>query len=98
MASVLKALRERYWVILLGVWLAAFGVRLLYLWQIRDAPFFDLRIGDAQAYHEWAKRIAAGDWLGQGVFYQAPLYPYFLAIVYRIFGDSILPVRLVQAC
>ena len=95
---MLKGLRERYWVILLGVWLAAFSVRLLYLWQIHNAPFFDLRIGDAEAYHEWAKRIAAGDWLGRGVFYQAPLYPYFLAAVYRILDDSILTVRLTQAC
>src|SRR5436190_4482818 len=72
-------------------------MRCLYLWQIHAAPFFDLRIGDGAAYHEWAKRIATGDWLGQGVFYQAPLYPYFLAIVYRILDDGVWTVRLIQA-
>ncbi len=36
-------------------------------------------MGDSRAYDEWARRIAAGDWIGREVFYQAPLYPYFLA-------------------
>jgi 4-amino-4-deoxy-L-arabinose transferase-like glycosyltransferase len=40
----------------------------------------------------------AGDWLGRDVFYQAPLYPYFLAVVYRILGESVTAVRLTQAC
>ncbi len=75
----------------------AFLLRAVYLWQISHAPFFDLRIGDAAAYHDWARRIAAGDWVGEGVFYQAPLYPYFLAIVYSIFGDSASTVRVVHA-
>jgi tetratricopeptide (TPR) repeat protein len=80
-----------------AVWTGAFLLRCLYIWQIGDAPFFELRIGDGEAYHLWAQRIAAGDWLGQDVFYQAPLYPYFLAIVYRIFGDGALQLRLIQA-
>lgn len=80
-----------------AVWTGAFLLRCLYIWQIADAPFFELRIGDGEAYHLWAQRIAAGDWLGQDVFYQAPLYPYFLALVYRIFGDGALHLRLMQA-
>jgi 4-amino-4-deoxy-L-arabinose transferase-like glycosyltransferase len=83
--------------ILLGVALLALVLRLSYVWQISHAPFFDLRIGDARAYHEWALRIARGDWLGKGVFYQAPFYPYFLAVVYKWFGASAAMVRFVQA-
>jgi tetratricopeptide (TPR) repeat protein len=79
------------------VWLTAFALRCLYLWQISDAPFYPLRIGDAEAYHLWAGRIAAGDWLGHDVFYQSPLYPYFLALLYKVFGDSVTVVRLTQA-
>ena len=79
------------------MWTGAFLLRCLYIWQIADAPFFELRIGDSEAYHLWAQRIAAGDWLGQDVFYQAPLYPYFLAVVYRIFGDGAFQLRLLQA-
>ena len=83
--------------ILLGIALIALVVRLAYVWQISHAPFFDLRFGDARAYHEWALRIAGGDWLGKGVFYQAPFYPYFLAVVYKSFGASAAIVRFVQA-
>ena len=72
-------------------------MRGLYLWQIREAPFFDLRLGDGAAYHDWARRIAGGDWLGEGVFYQSPLYPYFLAVLYRLVDDSAATVRIVHA-
>ena len=83
--------------ILAAVWLTAFAIRCLYIWQISFAPFSDLRIGDAEAYHLWAHRIAAGDWLGQDVFYQSPTYPYFLALIYRTLGDGLTTVRLVHA-
>src|SRR5205823_241062 len=66
-------------------------------WHISTASFFNLRFGDAESYHLWARRIADGDWFGSGVFYQAPLYPYFLACVYRVLGDSPGTVRVVQA-
>jgi tetratricopeptide (TPR) repeat protein len=76
----------------------ALGVRVIHIWQLRRAPFFDLLLGDSQSYDDWAQRIVAGDWIGHDVFYQAPLYPYFLAIVYAVFGHSLVAVRLVQAC
>ena len=63
----------------------------------RRSPFFDVLLGDAHGYDEWARRLAAGDWIGTEVFYQAPLYPYFLGVVYAIFGRDLLIVRIVQA-
>src|SRR4029453_704703 len=54
-------------------------------------------MGDAQRYHEWARRIAGGEWIGRDVFYQAPLYPYFLGVVYAIAGHHLLIVRVLQA-
>src|SRR4051812_46514037 len=75
----------------------ALMLRLLYIWQIRDAPFFDLLMGDARSYDEWGQRIAAGDWIGHDVFYQAPLYPYFLGVIYATLGRSLLLVRVCQA-
>lgn len=83
--------------ILLAVALLALVVRLIYLVQIARAPFFDLRLGDARAYHEWALRIAGGEWIGTDIFYQAPLYPYFLAALYAIVGDGAFWVRFIQA-
>ncbi len=64
---------------------------------MRDAPVFSVLMGDARSYDEWARRIAAGEWLGTDVFYQAPLYPYFLGAIYAIFGRELFVVRLCQA-
>jgi tetratricopeptide (TPR) repeat protein len=75
----------------------ALAVRLVHLWQMREAPVFSVLMGDARGYNEWARRIAAGDWLGTDVFYQAPLYPYFLGTLYRILGRDLFLVRLCQA-
>ncbi len=54
-------------------------------------------VGAAALSLRWARRIAPGDWLGGGVSYQAPLYPYVLAAIYRVFGESVTTIRLVQA-
>ena len=54
-------------------------------------------MGDARGYDTWAQRIAGGEWIGTDVFYQAPLYPYFLGVTYTIAGHSLVVVRIVQA-
>ena len=79
--------------------LAIFGVALAVrcMWQIRKSPFFSLLMGDSRGYDEWARRIAGGDWVGNEVFYRAPLYPYLLGLIYTVAGRHLLLVRLVQA-
>ena len=79
------------------IFAVAFGVRLLHVWQLRSSPFFDVLLGDAHGYDQWAQRLAGGDWIGSEVFYQAPLYPYFLGVAYAIFGRDLLVIRIVQA-
>ncbi|HEY3245324.1 MAG TPA: tetratricopeptide repeat protein [Phycisphaerae bacterium] len=79
-----------------AIFLLALLVRGVYLAQIRTAPLFDVLFLDAEAYDAWGQRIAAGDWLGHDVFYQAPLYPYFLGLMYSIVGHSLLAVRIIQ--
>ena len=81
----------------LGVFALALALRLIHVWQLRSAPFFDFTMGDAQSYHDWGLEIAGGDWLGRETFYQAPLYPYFLGFVYTVFGPGLLAVRLCQS-
>ena len=80
-----------------AIFLAALLVRLIHLWQIRSAPFFTVLMGDARGYDDWARQIAGGDWLGHEVFYQAPLYPYFLGVLYRVVGRNLIVVRVCQA-
>jgi Flp pilus assembly protein TadD len=75
----------------------ALAFRLLYLLDIRHNPFFYDPILDLHAYDSWAQQLAAGHWLGDHVFYQSPLYPYFLAVIYFLFGHKLLLVYLLQA-
>jgi tetratricopeptide (TPR) repeat protein len=91
------AARDRFFPIAVAIFLVGLTVRLVHLFQTRRAPFFTLLMGDAQSYHAWAQRLAAGDWIGSDVFYQAPLYPYFLGLVYRLLGDAPMTIRLCQA-
>jgi tetratricopeptide (TPR) repeat protein len=79
------------------VFLTALAARLINVGQIRGSPYFDTLMGDARGYDVWAQRIAGGDWIGTEVFYQAPLYPYFLGLLYSIAGRDLLAARLVQS-
>ena len=77
----------------------ALAIRGLYVLDLSTTPIATMLSGDAVSYDAWARRIAAGDWLGrhEGVFYQAPLYPYFLAAVYSLAGAAhVTVVYLVQ--
>ncbi|MBK7644507.1 MAG: glycosyltransferase family 39 protein [Planctomycetes bacterium] len=80
-----------------GIALVALLVRLVYLHQARAVPMFDALIEDGESYGAWSDRLASGDWLGKDVFYQAPLYPYFLGVVKLVFGRDLATIRLVQA-
>ena len=73
----------------------AFLVRLAYLMEIRETDFFSILVGDGHVYDAWALAIQ-DNWLGNDVFYQAPLYPYFLAAIYSLFGHDFLAVRVIQ--
>jgi len=91
-----RAKSESYFHWIAAIFLTAFILRLFYLLQIDSIPLFYHLAGDGRTYDEWAQRIAAGDWLGQGVFYQAPLYPYFLGVLQFFFGHNLWFIRLLQ--
>jgi 4-amino-4-deoxy-L-arabinose transferase-like glycosyltransferase len=97
--------RERLleWVRLAPAWqLSAlvFGVaalvRLVYLLEIKDLEIAQLLVGDGEVYDAWASRIR-DNFVGTDVFYQAPLYPYFLALTYGFLGHAVFAARVVQA-
>lgn len=79
------------------VFILAFAIRLLYLVQSRHTdPMFAHPILDSLIHHAWAMSIAAGDWLGTESFFRAPFYPYFLGLIYTIFGVNFVVPRLIQ--
>jgi Flp pilus assembly protein TadD len=79
-----------------AIFVLALILRLITLSQLRHEPFWDILFGDGAQYDEWAKRIAGGDWIGRGVFYQSPLYPYLLGSLYATIGRSLTLVRVLQ--
>ena len=82
-------------VLVLGV---ALALRLAHWVAVRRAPFVGQLAMDSWEYDRWAREIAGGDWLGhaRGVFFQAPLYPYLLALLYVVAGPSLDAAYLVQ--
>ena len=79
-----------------GLFVTALAIRLVHLGTVGEAPFFDLLILDSTMYDEWGRGLLSGD-LRVGVFFQDPLYAYFLAVIYRVFGPAVQPVFLVQS-
>ena len=89
--------RERsVWLPFFAITALAFLVRFVFLLEARSVPLFHTPLVDAKSYWDWSERIVAGDWMGDQVFYQAPLYPYFLAVVKLVVGSDLWSVRLVQ--
>jgi tetratricopeptide (TPR) repeat protein len=74
-------------------------LRLWFILEMHGQPFgsFSRYFVDSWYYHRWARQILAGDFWGKEVFFLRPLYPYILALVYRVFGVSLLAVQLTQA-
>jgi 4-amino-4-deoxy-L-arabinose transferase-like glycosyltransferase len=69
---------------------------LLHLWFVADSPLLRYLTLDLKSYDTWARAILAGDLLGKQVFYQDPLYPYLMALVYWVTGTEVVHVLLVQ--
>jgi tetratricopeptide (TPR) repeat protein len=72
-------------------------LRIVYLFELRHTPFLSVLIGDSQQYDSWARQIAGGQWIGSEVFYQTPLYPYFLGVIFKLAGHDLFAVRVIQA-
>jgi tetratricopeptide (TPR) repeat protein len=72
-------------------------IRLLFLYEMSSNPFSDCLIIDAKTYDDIGQKIAAGEYKRTEAFWQPPLYPYFLGIIYSVFGHSIIAAKIIQA-
>ncbi len=86
-----------YYKAALLVLLASAVIRIIYLLQLHGSDFWELLSLDARFYTELAHRIASGGGLPGGVITFNPLYPFFLAPIFRLFGDALLAARLIQS-
>jgi tetratricopeptide (TPR) repeat protein len=82
--------------LLVALFLLSSGVRLAYLTDQTETPFFCHPRLDGLFHDIWAQSIAAGNVTGDDVFFRAPLYAYQLAAVYCLFGHDFVAARVVQ--
>ena len=88
--------KDRERIIVLGIFVIAYALRLIYLLQMKSSPHFFSPTMDPLFHDAWAQNIAGGNWIGGKVFFRAPFYAYFLATVYKIFGHNYIIPRLIQ--
>ncbi len=80
-----------------ALFVLALLARVIYLLQYRSSPFFEFPIIDSATYDRMAWDYAQGRPLWKGAFWQPPLYPWFLGLLYNILGHSLFGVRVIQA-
>jgi 4-amino-4-deoxy-L-arabinose transferase-like glycosyltransferase/Flp pilus assembly protein TadD len=77
------------------IFLLAFTIRIINLIVIKDNPYFESPIMDEKYHDEWAQEIATGKLFERTPFYRAPGYPYFLGLIFAIFGHGYFIPRLI---
>lgn len=90
------SVKNREIFVFLAVVIAAFLVRLIYLSQLKSNPLFipSQATLDEYLYHTWASDIVHNGPIAKGGFWGLPLYPYFLSLIYRVFGENFYIARL----
>ncbi len=87
---------------ILFIFLAAFFIRVIYVVQVLQFPLTEYLVRsntfDKYGFDRSALFISSGNWLGGGdVFVKEPLYSYFLALIYKVFGRSHFVVYIAQS-
>lgn len=89
--------RRDLWLWSLVIVGAALLLRLIHLSQFQSTLFFDNHVMDMKYHHDWAVSLSQGRNPIDGPFFRAPLYPYFVSLVYSVFGAGPWALRLIQA-
>ena len=90
--------KQRIHIWAFAIFILAFALRIIHIASIyKNSPFADVLPGDLGAYDRWASQIVEQGWLGKDVFYQDPLYPYFLALFYKVIGRDFFWIYMAQA-
>ena len=95
MSNVRTIIKDNKWPLIIG--LVAVLVRLVYLLELDRWPEFAVPMVDEKWHWEWARDIASKSFWGEGAYFRAPLYPYFLAAVATVTGYSVFWAKLLQS-
>jgi tetratricopeptide (TPR) repeat protein len=90
-----RAIAGEAW--LLGlVFTSALAVRLIYLVESSKGLLFSVGGLDSVGYQLRAVGFADGSWPAEAAFFWAPGYSFFLGLLYTLFGDSTVVVKIIQ--
>ncbi len=96
-SSLLSVLVQKHGrLLLIAIFCVACLWRVIYFIEISYSPYGRDLTMDSSYHHEWAVRLAEGEWMPKEVFFRAPLYPYLLGIVYRFANNSQDVAKLLQ--
>ncbi len=71
-------------------------LRVIHIVFWNQTPYWNGLYLDELFHHIWAKSIIVISIIPKGVFFRAPLYPYFLAAVYSVFNYNSWAPRIIQ--
>ncbi len=91
-----RELWRDHWVPVVVIAAVALAVRVAALVFIAHSPYREVSNIDSEAYERLAAEILKSGWLPSRHFYGSPAYQYFLAGVYKLFGQGTWAPRLVQ--
>jgi 4-amino-4-deoxy-L-arabinose transferase-like glycosyltransferase len=89
---------QRATIILWIILLLGLVVRIIYFLQLRASDLGDVLSLDSSFYRDLASTLSSGGGLPAGALTFNPLYPAFLAFVFRLFGEGLDAPRLIQMC
>ena len=92
--------------ILLGILLLAGGLRAARVVELSRHPELTVPIQDAEYHHYWARGMASGNWtppagyadpeITTTPYFRPPGYPFFLGLVYKVFGAKAMAGIVIQ--
>jgi Tfp pilus assembly protein PilF/4-amino-4-deoxy-L-arabinose transferase-like glycosyltransferase len=88
---------RRHLLLLLAILALALIIRISYVVQMRDDPFFQHLSVNAASFDAAGWAIAEGRADDSAAYFHPPLYAYFLGFIYRLFGHSPQATRIIQA-
>lgn len=77
--------------------LAAVILRIVYIMELTGSELSAELSMDSEFYRELALDIISGRGLPEGALTFNPLYPFFLSLVFAVFGSSLLATRIIQS-
>src|ERR1044072_2197464 len=93
-SALLRSLwnNHRFLVVTVGLYLV---ISFIHLAAIKQSPMFNLPIIDSSDYVRDAQ-VTLGQLPAFNPYYHSPFYGWFLAAIFKLFGDQLLVVRVAQ--